>query len=75
MRRIVNIGGRFSAGGGGAFLHGPAGQWVDQLLPYVVENGVGTFILASDDADDIQRFAAEVAPALREAVAREVDPA
>ena len=75
VRRIVNIGGRFSAGGGGAFLHGPAGQWVDQLLPYVVENGVGTFILASDDADDIQRFAAEVAPALREAVAREVGPA
>lgn len=75
IRRIVNIGGRFSSAGGGGFLHGPANQWVEELLPYVVADGVGTFILASDDADDIQRFADEVAPALREAVAREVRPA
>ena len=32
IRRLVNIGGRFSAGGGG-FLDGPAEQWVEQLLP------------------------------------------
>lgn len=75
IRRIVNIDGRFSSAGGGGFLHGPANQWVEELLPYVVADGVGTFILASDDADDIQRFADEVAPALREAVAREVRPA
>lgn len=75
IRRIVNIDGRFSSAGGGGFLHGPANQWVEELLPYVVADGVGTFILASDDADDIQRFADEVAPALREAIAREVRPA
>ena len=33
IRRLVNIGGRFSAGGGGGFLDGPAAQWVEQLLP------------------------------------------
>ncbi|GAA4368743.1 LLM class flavin-dependent oxidoreductase [Agromyces bauzanensis] len=72
IRRIVNVGGRFSAGSGGGFLDGPAEQWVDQLLPYVVDDGVGTFILASDDPGTIQHFAVEVAPALREAVAREL---
>lgn len=72
IRRIVNIGGRFSAGGTGGFLDGPASQWVEQLLPYVVDDGVGTFILASDDPGTIRHFGAEVAPALKEAVAREL---
>ena len=72
IRRIVNIGGRFTAGSGGGFLDGPAAQWVEQLLPYVVDDGVGTFILASDDPGTMQHFAEEVAPALREAVAREL---
>lgn len=77
IRRLVNIGGRFSAGaaagaGGGGFLDGPAAQWVEQLLPLVVDDGIGTFILASDDPATMQHFAEEVAPALREAVAREL---
>jgi alkanesulfonate monooxygenase SsuD/methylene tetrahydromethanopterin reductase-like flavin-dependent oxidoreductase (luciferase family)/FAD/FMN-containing dehydrogenase len=72
IRRVVNIGGRFSSGGGGGFLDGPAAQWVEQLLPYVVDDGVGTFILASDDPGTIQHFAEEVAPALREAVTGEL---
>lgn len=71
IRRLVNVGGRFSAGGGG-FLDGPAEQWVEQLLPYAIDDGVGTFILASDDAGTMQHFAEEVAPGLREAVAREL---
>ena len=69
IRRLLNIGGRFTGGGG--FLQGPSGQWVDELLPFVVENGVSTFILASDDPEAIERFAGEVAPALREATARQ----
>jgi hypothetical protein len=36
----------------------------------VIEHGVSTLILASDDPTTMQRFAAEVAPALREAVAQ-----
>lgn len=72
IRRLLNIGGRFSAGGRGGMLDGPAEQWVEQLLPYVVDDGVGTFILASDDPGTIRHFAAEVAPGLREAVAREL---
>ena len=73
IRRIVNIGGRFSSGAtGGGFLDGPAEQWVEQLLPYVLDDGVGTFVLASDDPGTIQHFAEEVAPALRESVAAEL---
>lgn len=71
IRRLVNIAGRFTAGGGG-FLVGPPSQWVDELLPLVVEDGVGTFILMTDDVPTMERFAAEVAPALREAVDREL---
>ena len=70
IRRLVNIGGQFAARSGG-FLVGPSDQWVEQLLPYALDDGVGTFILAGDDPTAMERFAAEVAPALREAVARE----
>lgn len=67
IRRLVNISGRFTPSYGG-FLNGPSTQWVDELLPYVLDDGIGTFILASDDPGTMQRFAEEVAPALREAV-------
>jgi alkanesulfonate monooxygenase SsuD/methylene tetrahydromethanopterin reductase-like flavin-dependent oxidoreductase (luciferase family) len=70
IRRLLNISGRFAATPGG-FLDGPSERWVDDLLPLVVEDGAGTFILMADDPATIERFAAEVAPALREAAARE----
>jgi alkanesulfonate monooxygenase SsuD/methylene tetrahydromethanopterin reductase-like flavin-dependent oxidoreductase (luciferase family) len=43
----------------------------DRLLPLAFENGVSVFILWADDPAAIERFGAEVAPALHEAVARE----
>jgi alkanesulfonate monooxygenase SsuD/methylene tetrahydromethanopterin reductase-like flavin-dependent oxidoreductase (luciferase family) len=70
IRRLVNISGTFTAAGGG-FLTGPTSQWVDDLLPYVLQDGVGTFIVLGDEPAVLERFAAEVAPALRAAVARE----
>jgi len=66
IRRLVNIGGSFGRPGG--FLNGPPSQWIDELLPYVIEDGVGTFILASDDSSTLQQFAEDVMPGLREAV-------
>lgn len=69
IRRLVNIGGQFSATRGG-FLNGTSAQWVDDLLPLVVEDGVGTFILATDNERTMEQFAKEVIPALREAVTR-----
>ena len=47
------------------------GQWVDELLPLILEDGIGTVIYGSDDPDELRRFAEEVIPAVREAVARE----
>ncbi|MEV6038041.1 LLM class flavin-dependent oxidoreductase [Nonomuraea sp. NPDC052116] len=53
IRRLVNV---------------PAQSGVADLLPLAVEDGIGTFILMSDDPEAVERFALEVAPALREAV-------
>ncbi|WP_049571169.1 LLM class flavin-dependent oxidoreductase [Nonomuraea sp. SBT364] len=47
------------------------GRWVERLLPLALEDGISTFILGSDDPRAIRAFAAEVAPALRDAVAAE----
>jgi len=70
VRRLYNISGRVGPGGGG-FLDGPAVQWVEQLLPLVTETGMDTFVLWPTESPDrqLELFAAEVAPALREAVA------
>jgi alkanesulfonate monooxygenase SsuD/methylene tetrahydromethanopterin reductase-like flavin-dependent oxidoreductase (luciferase family)/FAD/FMN-containing dehydrogenase len=70
IRRLLNISGRFSATGRG-LLDGPPGQWVDDLLPLVLEDGVGTLIVMADEPETMQRFAEEVMPPLREAVGRE----
>ena len=75
VRRLYNIAGRIGPGGGG-FLDGPAGKWVEQLLPLVTETGMDTFVLwpTESPAAQLERFAAEVAPALREAVAAHRGP-
>ena len=70
IRRLLNIQGTFTQAGGG-FLSGPPEQWVEELLPFVLEHGFSTFILAGDDPRSIEAFGQEVAPALREAVAQE----
>ena len=66
IRRLANIVGRFADKRGG-FLDGPSQQWVEELLPLVVDDGVGTFILMADDERTMAQFAHEVAPALRAA--------
>lgn len=71
IRRMLNISGQFAPTNRG-FLNGPSSQWVEELLPLVVEDGIGTFILAGDDPRAMEQFAQEVIPALREAASREV---
>jgi alkanesulfonate monooxygenase SsuD/methylene tetrahydromethanopterin reductase-like flavin-dependent oxidoreductase (luciferase family) len=70
IRRLLNIAGTFSPAREG-FLAGPPEQWVEELLPFVLDHGFSTFLLASDDPLAIERYGQEVAPALREAVERE----
>ena len=67
IRRLLNLSeGSFSGAG---FLHGPPEQWVEDLLPLVLDDGIATLILSTDDPRTITVFGQEVAPALREAVA------
>ncbi|AVT38443.1 LLM class flavin-dependent oxidoreductase [Plantactinospora sp. BB1] len=71
IRRLLNIMQvDFSAAGRG-FLQGPPAQWVDQLLPLVLDEGFSAFLIGRDDPRLLQTFGREVAPALREAVATE----
>jgi alkanesulfonate monooxygenase SsuD/methylene tetrahydromethanopterin reductase-like flavin-dependent oxidoreductase (luciferase family) len=70
IRRLVNIHGSFTPDSHG-FLQGPPAQWVEELLPFVLEHGISTFILATDDPRAIKRWGGEVAPALRETAERE----
>ena len=71
IRRMLNLTGVGFGTVDRGFLQGPPEQWVEQLLPLVLEVGVSTFIVGSDDPRTIQTFGGEVAPALREAVERE----
>ena len=70
IRRLFDFSGTFGPAGRG-FTSGPPQQWVQQLLPLAIEHGVSVFILVGEDPRAIGQWGAEVAPALREAVARE----
>jgi alkanesulfonate monooxygenase SsuD/methylene tetrahydromethanopterin reductase-like flavin-dependent oxidoreductase (luciferase family)/hemerythrin-like domain-containing protein len=72
IRRAFNVTGRFASASSG-FLQGPPAVWAEQLTALVLEHGVSTFVLGSgpEALADLRRFAEEVAPGVREAVARE----
>jgi alkanesulfonate monooxygenase SsuD/methylene tetrahydromethanopterin reductase-like flavin-dependent oxidoreductase (luciferase family)/FAD/FMN-containing dehydrogenase len=53
IRRLINV---------------PGDSAVDDLVPLAVEHGFSTFIVMADDPRTIERWGAEVAPAVREAV-------
>ncbi|UJP38985.1 LLM class flavin-dependent oxidoreductase [Cellulomonas palmilytica] len=75
VRRLLNLGSGGFAPSSSGFLQGPVDQWVDELLPLVLEHGFSTFVLGGDDAHTLEVFGQEVAPALREAVAAEREAA
>jgi len=43
-------------------------EWAEQLAEITLVNGISTYILSVAEADDLERFAQEVAPAARELV-------
>lgn len=71
IRRLLVLPDQFNSQAGRP-LEGPVGGWVNELLPFVVEEGFSTLILASDDDRCLERFVQELAPALCEAVDREL---
>lgn len=68
--RYLNFGGRFTSRPGGEF-DGPPEHWAQQIATVALELGVSGFLVQSDDPTDIERFAGEVAPRVREIVGAE----
>ena len=62
IRRIANLGGEITGGPVTGWLHGPPSHWIEELAALRDEYGFDGFLVGSDQ---VARFAAEVAPALR----------
>jgi alkanesulfonate monooxygenase SsuD/methylene tetrahydromethanopterin reductase-like flavin-dependent oxidoreductase (luciferase family) len=73
IRRIYNVMGTVADGPVREPLHGPPAHWVEELTRFALELGFDTFVFwpAEEPVNQLERFAAEVAPAVREAVANE----
>jgi hypothetical protein len=67
IRRLVTLTDRFVG-----LAERSGKRCVEELLRLVVDDGIGTFLVAADAPEVLERFAGEVAPALREAVEREL---
>ncbi|WP_203137327.1 LLM class flavin-dependent oxidoreductase [Microbacterium sp. JZ31] len=60
IRRLLNI-----------VPQSDADRWVEELVTLALEDGISSFILASDDPSTLHVFGQEIAPAVRAAVASE----
>jgi alkanesulfonate monooxygenase SsuD/methylene tetrahydromethanopterin reductase-like flavin-dependent oxidoreductase (luciferase family) len=70
IRHIYNLSGQITEGAVRERLQGPPEHWVETLAGFVHELGFDSFIFspAEDVLGQIERFAQEVAPGVREAV-------
>lgn len=70
IRRVYNISGMIGEPGEGP-LNGPASGWIEELSRFALELGMDTFIYwpAEDHVRQVELFASEVVPAVRETVA------
>jgi alkanesulfonate monooxygenase SsuD/methylene tetrahydromethanopterin reductase-like flavin-dependent oxidoreductase (luciferase family) len=75
VRRLLNIGGRFTSSPSEQLLVGPPAQWVEQLAVLTLEHGFSGYIVMGDDPTTLSIVGQEVAPGLRELVAAERAPA
>lgn len=77
IRRVVNLTGVITDGAtSDQPLEGPVEQWVETLVSWVLDLRMDAFVFWPPDPGtrQVERFAAEVAPAVREHVARERAP-
>jgi alkanesulfonate monooxygenase SsuD/methylene tetrahydromethanopterin reductase-like flavin-dependent oxidoreductase (luciferase family) len=72
IRRALNVSGTIGAPGEGP-LSGPVSRWVEEITRLALEFGMDTFVYwpSEDHVRQVEIFAGEVAPAVREAVAAE----
>ena len=71
IRRILNVNGTITDGPSNGILNGPVDQWVDELSDLATSYSFDTFIFWGEGEGQLQRFAQEVIPAVREQVAAE----
>lgn len=71
IRRILNVNGVITSGESNGMLHGPVDQWVEELTYLATRYGFDTFIFWGEGNGQLQKFAEEVVPAVREQVAQE----
>ena len=67
IRRLLNVSGKIVDGDVGELLVGPPEHWVETLRGFAGDLGFDTFLFWPNDEPEAQleRFATEVAPALR----------
>ena len=72
IRRMVNVLGAIGPGASGGAFSGSVDEWVELLAGWVTEVGLDTFILwpADPSPGQVETFGSEVAPRVREEVAR-----
>lgn len=63
IRRLYNINGRFGTSSG--FLQGSPQDWAAQLCELTLTQGMSTYILSANSANEVRRFATEVVPLVR----------
>jgi alkanesulfonate monooxygenase SsuD/methylene tetrahydromethanopterin reductase-like flavin-dependent oxidoreductase (luciferase family) len=70
IRRLYNVSGMILDGDTSALLRGPPDHWIDTLTRFVVELGFDGFVFwpSEDAVGQVERFAHDVAPGVREAV-------
>jgi len=74
IRRVVNLGGTITDGTRGrGKLDGPPDLWVDTLSRWAIDLGLDSYIFwpSGSGTDQVERYAAEVVPAVRVAVRAE----
>ncbi len=74
IRRALNVSGNIGPVGDG-LLEGPVSRWVEQISRLVLDLGMDTFVFwppggPEEQTRQVQSFAGEVVPAVREAVAK-----
>jgi alkanesulfonate monooxygenase SsuD/methylene tetrahydromethanopterin reductase-like flavin-dependent oxidoreductase (luciferase family) len=71
IRGIYNVSGEITDGDASGLLQGPPAHWSEALTEFALELGFGTFVFwpgGDDPLRQVERFAAEVVPGVRERV-------
>jgi alkanesulfonate monooxygenase SsuD/methylene tetrahydromethanopterin reductase-like flavin-dependent oxidoreductase (luciferase family) len=66
IRRMYNMSGSFGRSTG--LLQGQPREWAEQLAEITLNHGISTYVLPVASTGELERFAQEVAPAVRELV-------